>query len=49
VESGERLTDGRRRARVGQYMKEAADMILDPSAAQYFRELMDDEEEDTGD
>ena len=49
VESGERLTEGRRRARVSQYMKEGADMILDPNAAQYFRELMDDEEEDAGD
>ncbi len=49
VESGERLTEGRRRARVSQYMKEAADMILDPNAAQYFRELIDDEEEDKGD
>jgi MoxR-like ATPase len=49
VESGERLTEGRRRARVSQYMKEAADMILDPNAAQYFRELLDDEEEETGD
>lgn len=45
VESGERLTEGGRRARVAQYMKEAADMILDPNAAQYFRELIDEEEE----
>lgn len=49
VGSGERMTTGRRRTRVTQYMKEAADMILDPNAAQYFRELLDDEEEETGD
>lgn len=45
VERGERLTDGGRRAKVAQYMKEAADMILDPNAAQYFRELIDEERE----
>lgn len=49
VGSGERMTTDRRRTRVTQYMKEAADMILDPNAAQYFRELLDDEEEETGD
>ncbi len=49
VESGERMTAGRRRSRITQYMKEAADMILDPNAAQYFRELLDGEEEETGD
>jgi MoxR-like ATPase len=49
VESGERMTAGRRRRRITQYMKEAADMILDPNAAQYFRELLDDEEEEAGD
>lgn len=49
VESGEKMTATRRRARIGQYMKEAADMILDPNAAQYFRELFDDGEEGTGD
>jgi len=49
VESGEKMTAVRRRARISQYMKESADMILDPNAAQYFRELFDDEEEETGD
>ncbi len=49
VESGEKMTTARRRARISQYMKEAADMILDPNAAQYFRELLDDEEEEAGD
>jgi MoxR-like ATPase len=49
VESGEKMTTARRRARTSQYMKEAADMILDPNAAQYFRELIDDEEEEAGD
>jgi MoxR-like ATPase len=49
VESGERMTAGRRRTRVTQYMKEAADMILDPNAAHYFRGLLDDEQEEPGD
>lgn len=49
VESGEKMTASRRRRRITQYMKEAADMILDPNAAQYFRELLDDEEEEAGD
>ncbi|PKN63410.1 MAG: ATPase [Deltaproteobacteria bacterium HGW-Deltaproteobacteria-15] len=49
VESGEKMTAVRRRARISQYMKESADMILDPNAAQYFRELFDGEEEETGD
>ncbi|RJR44839.1 MAG: MoxR family ATPase [Desulfobacteraceae bacterium] len=49
VESGEKMTAVRRRARISQYMKESADMILDPNAAQYFRELFDDEEEEAGD
>jgi len=49
VESGEKMTTARRRARMSQYMKESADMILDPNAAQYFRELFDDEEEEAGD
>jgi len=49
VESGERLTSIGRKMRVAGYMKEAASMILDLTAAQYFEEIIDgydDEEEE---
>jgi MoxR-like ATPase len=49
VERGERLTFQERTERIVQYMKEAAAMILDPNAAQYFKETVDsrdDEEQD---
>ena len=42
VESGERLTINGRKNRVEEYMKEAASMILDSTAAQYFSDMMDD-------
>jgi MoxR-like ATPase len=49
VERGERLTFQERTERIVQYMKEAASMILDPNAAQYFKDTVDsgdDEEQD---
>jgi MoxR-like ATPase len=48
VESGERLTSQGRSERVVQYMKEAAAMVLDATAAQYFNDTVDsgDDEED---
>jgi MoxR-like ATPase len=49
VEKGERLTLEQRNARIVDYMKEAAAMILDASAASYFSESLDtgdDEESD---
>ena len=46
VERGERLTAAERETRIAQYMKEAASMILNPSAAEYFHELVDDEYEE---
>jgi len=47
VESGEHLTSSERRSRVVEYMKESASMILNPAAAEYFCEVIeeyDDEE-----
>jgi MoxR-like ATPase len=46
VERGEKLTAAERETRIAQYMKEAASMILNPSAAEYFHELVDDEYEE---
>ena len=46
VERGERLTAAERETRIAQYMKEAASMILNPTAAEYFHELVDDEYEE---
>jgi MoxR-like ATPase len=46
VESGEKLTAAERETRIAQYMKEAATMILNPSAAEYFHELVDEEYEE---
>jgi len=48
VESGERLTSQGRSERVMEYMKEAATMVLDSAAAQYFKDTVDsgDDEED---
>ena len=42
VERGERLTSSGRKERIREYMKEAASMILDPTAAQFFEEIIDD-------
>jgi len=42
VERGERLTLNGRKERIREYMKEAASMILDPTAAQFFEEIVDD-------
>jgi len=46
VQSGEKLTAAERETRIAQYMKEAATMILNPSAAEYFHELVDEEYEE---
>lgn len=46
VESAERLTITDRKKRTALYLKEGASMILDPTAAEYFRELMDDVDEE---
>jgi MoxR-like ATPase len=43
VESGERLTSLGRKNRTVAYMKEAASMILDPAAAHYFEDILDDD------
>ena len=42
VESAERLTSAGRRRRTVQYLKEAASMILDTTASEYFKDLVDD-------
>jgi MoxR-like ATPase len=47
VERGERLTTDTKKQRVEAYLKEAAALILDPSAAQYFNEIIDSHEEET--
>jgi len=49
VESRERMTASRRREKITEYMKEAAGMILDPNAAQYFGELIDAQDDDPED
>ncbi len=46
VASGERLTSTDRKKRVIEYMKEAASMILDSTAAEYFGEMIDDYDEE---
>jgi MoxR-like ATPase len=46
VQSAERLTITDRKRRTVHYLKEGASMILDPTAAEYFRELMDDVDEE---
>jgi len=46
VESAERLTITDRKNRTANYLKEGASMILDPTAAEYFKELMDDVDEE---
>ena len=46
VEKGERLTSEERKARVVDYMKEAASMILDENAARYFAESLDVDDDD---
>jgi MoxR-like ATPase len=45
VEKGEKLTSTGRKMRTIEYMKEAASMILDSTAAEYFGDIMDDYEE----
>ncbi|MCJ7593681.1 MAG: AAA family ATPase [Desulfobacterales bacterium] len=45
VESRERLNSEGRKKRVMEYMQEAATLILDPTAAQYFKEPMEDQDE----
>lgn len=42
VERGERLTSTGQKMRTIEYMKEAASMILDSTAAEYFGDIMDD-------
>ena len=44
VEKGEKLTSESRRLRMVDYMKEAASVILDSTAAQYFGEILDENE-----
>jgi MoxR-like ATPase len=46
VQSAERLTITDRKRRTVHYLKEGASMILDPTAAEYFRDLMDDVDEE---
>ena len=46
VASGERLTSTDRKKRVMEYMKEAASMILDSTAAEYFGDMIDDYDEE---
>lgn len=41
VERGERLTTDTKKKKMEAYLKEAAALILDPSAAQYFNEIID--------
>jgi MoxR-like ATPase len=43
VVSGERLSQADRKAKTVEYLKDAASMILDPTAAEYFIEVVDDE------
>lgn len=45
VESGERLTSTARKKRTLEYMKEAASMILDSTAAFYFEDMLDDQDD----
>ena len=45
VESGERLTSSARKKRTLEYMREAASMILDATAAFYFEDMLDDQDE----
>jgi MoxR-like ATPase len=42
VESGERLDSTARKKRTMQYLKEAASMILDAEACEYFKEIVDE-------
>lgn len=44
VESGEKMTSTERKERTMDYMKESAAMILDPVAAEYFQDEIDDTE-----
>lgn len=44
--SGEKPTPAERETRIVEYMKEAASMILNPSAAEYFHALVDEEYEE---
>jgi MoxR-like ATPase len=46
VESGERLTSSARKKRTLAYMREAASMILDSTAAFYFEDMLDDQDEE---
>ncbi len=45
VERGERLTSSARKKRTLEYMREAASMILDATAAFYFEDMLDDQDE----
>ena len=44
VESGERMTSVKRKKRVIEYMKESTSMILDPVAADYFQDELEDDD-----
>ncbi|MBW2115613.1 MAG: MoxR family ATPase, partial [Deltaproteobacteria bacterium] len=43
VESGERLNQAERKIKTAEYLKEAASMILDTTASEYFIDVVDDE------
>ena len=45
VERGERLTTEGRKKRVAAYLLEAATLILDPTAVQYFKKTMEDDDD----
>ncbi|MBW1997998.1 MAG: AAA family ATPase [Deltaproteobacteria bacterium] len=49
VERGERLTSAGRKERTLEYMKEAASMILDPTAVKFFEDILEDEDLDEED
>lgn len=46
VESGEHLTSGERKTRMVEYMKESACMILNPAAAEYFCDVIEEYDEE---
>ncbi|MBU2499340.1 MAG: AAA family ATPase [Proteobacteria bacterium] len=45
VERGERLTTEGRKKRLAEYLLEAATLILDPTAVQYFKKTMEDDDD----
>ena len=47
VERGERMSSTERSKRILAYMKESASMILDPVAAEYFHNVMEDQDDES--